>query len=127
VIVLDTHALLFWRVAPQKLGRAARRACERAETVGVSAVSFWEVGSLVARGRLKIRIPIADWMRETLQGPRIEGLPVTPEIAVLATSLAMQGDPADRIIVATALHEHRRLVTRDESIVESGIVETIWD
>jgi PIN domain nuclease of toxin-antitoxin system len=127
VIVLDTHALLFWRVAPQKLGRAARRACEKAETLGVSAISFWEVGALVNKGRLKIRIPIAEWMRETLQGPRMDGLPVTPEIAVLATSLSMQGDPADRIIVATALHERCKLVTRDEGIVASDIVETIWD
>jgi PIN domain nuclease of toxin-antitoxin system len=127
VIVLDTHALLWWRAAPEKLGRAARRACERSAIVGVSAISFWEIGTLAARGRLRLRIPLTEWVRETLQGPRIEGLPVTPEIAALAASLAMPGDPADRLIVATALHERCRLVTKDDAIVRSNVVDTVWD
>ncbi len=66
-------------------------------------------------------------MRETLQGPRIEDLPVTAEIAALAASLTMQGDPADRIIVATALHRRCKLVTRDDAIARSNVVDTIWD
>ncbi len=127
MIVLDTHALVWWRTAPGKLGRAARRACERSAAVGVSAISFWEIGTLVAKGRIKIRIPLTDWVRETLQGPRIEGLPVTPEIAALAASLTMPGDPADRIIVATALQERCKLVTRDDAIVRANVVDTIWD
>jgi PIN domain nuclease of toxin-antitoxin system len=127
VIVLDTHALIWWRVAPEKLGRSARRACERGTSLGVSAISFWEIGTLVARGRLKIRIPLGDWVRETLDGPRLESLVVTPEVAVLAASLSMQGDPADRIIVATALQERCKLVTRDEAIAKSNVVDTVWD
>jgi PIN domain nuclease of toxin-antitoxin system len=127
VIVLDTHALIWWRVAPEKLGRKARRACERSPAIGVSAISFWEIGVLAARGRLKLRLPLSQWTRETLEGPHMEGLPVTPEIAVLAAGLEMHGDPADRIIVGTALQEGCKLVTRDEAIVRSGLVETVWD
>ena len=127
MIVLDTHALLFWRAAPEKLGRAARRICERSERVGVSTISFWEIGTLAAKGRLKLRIPLAEWVKETLQGPRIEPLAVTTDIAALAASLATFGDPADRIIVATAIEESARLVTRDELIVEANVVDTMWD
>ncbi len=127
MIILDTHALVWWRAAPEKLGRAARRACERSPAIGVSAISFWEIGMLTARGKLKLRIPLTEWVRETLQGPRIEDLPVTAEIAALAASLTMQGDPADRIIVATALHRRCKLVTRDDAIARSNVVDTIWD
>ena len=127
MIVLDTHALLFWRTAPDKLGRAARRICERTDRVGISTITFWEIGTLATKGRLKLRIPLTDWVKETLQGPRIEALPITTEIAVLAASLTAFGDPADRIIVATALEERCKLVTRDEAIVRSNVIETIWD
>lgn len=126
MIVLDTHAALWWPTAPGKLGRAARRACERADRIGISAITFWELGILSLRGRIKLGIPVAEWMREVLSGPRIEALPVTPEIAVLAAGLGMHADPADRLITATALHHRCRLVTRDESIRAAGIVETIW-
>ncbi len=127
MIVLDTHALIWWRVAPEKLGRKAHRACERSQAIGASAISFWEIGILAARGKLKLRLPLSEWTRETLEGPRMEGLAVTPEIAVLAAGLQMHGDPADRIIVGTALQEGCKLVTRDEAIVRSGIVDVIWD
>jgi len=127
VIVLDTHALVWWRIMPEKLGRKARRACERSNAIGVSAISFWEIGVLAAKNRLRLRIPLSDWVRETLEGPRIEGIALTPEIAVVAAGLGMHGDPADRFIVATALQHGCKLVTRDETIARAGIVETIWD
>lgn len=127
MIVLDTHAVLWWLSAPEKLGRAARRACERADAIGVSAMTFWEVGILARRGRLKLRVPVSEWMREVLAGPKIEPLAVTPEIAVIAAGLGMHGDPADRLLAATALHHGCRLVTRDEAIRSAGVVETIWD
>ena len=127
MIVLDTHALVWWRLAPEKLGRKARRACEKSAVVGASAISFWEIGVLDARGRLKLRVPLSEWTRETLEGPRMEGLFVMPEIAVLVAGLIMHGDPADRFIVATALHLGCKLVTRDDAIVRSNVVETVWD
>jgi PIN domain nuclease of toxin-antitoxin system len=127
LIVLDTHALVWWHLAPDKLGRAGRRACERADAVGVSAITFWEIGALASRGRIRLRVPLADWVRTVLAGPRMHGLPVTPEIAVIAASLGLHGDPADRLIVATALHHAARLVTYDESITRARIVDTLWD
>jgi len=52
---------------------------------------------------------------------------VTAEIAALAASLTMQGDPADRIIVATAAAPACKLVTRDDAIARSNVVDTVWD
>ena len=127
MIVLDTHALLWWRSAPDKLGRRARRACERADALGVSAISFWEVGVLARRGRVKLRVPLSEWTRDVLAGPNLEGLAITPEIAVIAAGLGMHGDPADRLVTATALHHGCPLVTRDDAIRSAGIVETVWD
>jgi PIN domain nuclease of toxin-antitoxin system len=126
VILLDTHALLWWRLSPEKLGKQARRACERSATIGVSAITFWEIGVLASRGRLTLRVPLSEWTRETLEGPRMEGVSITPEVAMVAAGLGMHGDPADRIIVATALHHRCKLVTRDEELTRAKLVDVVW-
>jgi PIN domain nuclease of toxin-antitoxin system len=127
MIVLDTHALLWWASAPDKLGAKARRLCERADRIGLSPISFWEVGVLCSRGRLRLTTTLSEWARDVLDGPRIEQLPLTTEIAVLAAGLAsLHGDPADRMIVATAIRHGCKLVSRDQAIERSGLVETVW-
>ena len=128
MIVLDTHAVLWWPYKPQKLGKRARRACERADRIGVSPMSIWEVGMLASRGRIRLRLPLSQWAGELLSGPRVLELPVTSEIAVLAAGLGgMHGDPADRIIIATAMQHGCKLVTCDEAIARGGMVETVWE
>lgn len=126
--ILDTHAWIWWTTDPKRLSRTARRVLETSRTVGIAAISCWEVAMLVSRSRIGLdRAPTA-WMEQSLSERGIQLLPLTPAVAVRATQFgdAFQGDPSDRLIVATALVHGGRLVTRDERIRDSGLVEVAW-
>jgi PIN domain nuclease of toxin-antitoxin system len=127
--VLDTHTWLWWVSAPGRLGRTARRAVERADTLLLSAISVWEVALKVRRGRLRLTLPLETWLPAALDVPRLELAPLDVAVAVRAAALegtTLHGDPADRFIVATALERGWPLVTKDEAITAAGVVETVW-
>lgn len=134
MIVLDTHAWIWWVADPARLSSAARKAIDRERVRGVCAISVWEVAMLVARSRLVLDREVAEWIRDALAEPGIELLPLTVEIALAAggagvesgTPLELQGDPADRMIAATALIHRARLVTRDERLRSVRALETVW-
>ncbi len=119
-MLLDTHTLLWVRLGGGRLGRRARRAIDRAvqtRDVAVSAISFWELGMLQEKGRLAVLQDIASWREELLEAGLVE-ISVTGIIAARAGVLPdLHGDPADRIIIATALEGHR-LVTSDRRILD---------
>jgi PIN domain nuclease of toxin-antitoxin system len=121
VIVLDTHALV-WAVSDERnLGRKTRRLIERMwrqSHVAVSAMTFWEVALLQARHRLDLPAPAEEWRSLLLADGLIE-LPVTGAIGVRAVELGgLPEDPADRLIVATALLHRAGLVTADERLLD---------
>jgi PIN domain nuclease of toxin-antitoxin system len=128
LIVLDTHARVWWAVASTKLSAAARRAIEGAGELAVSPMSYWEVAMLVERGRLVLDRDVLTWIRQALAMPRVVCVPLLPGIAVAASSFAadFHGDPVDRILVATAQHLQAPLVTKDDRIRSSKAVRTIW-
>jgi PIN domain nuclease of toxin-antitoxin system len=128
VIVLDTHAWIWWATDDRRLPVGARRRIEAASRVGVCAISVWEVAMLVERGRLKLDRDVLDWALAALDLPKAELLELTPAIAVRSARPGdgFHGDPADRIIVATALEHRAPLVTRDERIHRHGAVEVVW-
>jgi PIN domain nuclease of toxin-antitoxin system len=126
MLVLDTHALLWWATEPARLSRRIRQRLAEAERLGVPTIVFWELAMLVRRGRLAIDIPIRDWTRQVLAVPRVTQLPLTAEIAVLADSLQMHADPADRFIVATAMVGEHPLATKDRLLQPLPFVETLW-
>jgi PIN domain nuclease of toxin-antitoxin system len=126
VIVLDTHAWLWLVSEPSRLGRAAVEAIDRATEVGVSAISCWEIAMLVVKGRLSLGRPALEWLEQSLSGSRMILVPIDPTIATLAATLPAHGDPADRLIVATALAHDALLVTKDQAIQKSGLVQTVW-
>lgn len=120
MIVLDTHALI-WAVQDNpKLGTSARKIVEdeaREDVVLVPAICAWEVALLVSRGQVELPFDTAGWMRRVLNRPGYGLAPLEPEISVASVELAwLHRDPADRMIVATALHWRAPLLTVDRAI-----------
>ena len=129
MILLDTHVLIWFVQADPLLGRHARERIERGEEeIGVSAITPWEVAMLVGKKRVSLGRPVGDWIGRTLALDTISLIPLEPGIAVEAGELGLHGDPADRIIIATARHHKAPLLTADRAILgygAAGHVETI--
>jgi PIN domain nuclease of toxin-antitoxin system len=121
LILLDTHVLLWLDTDDPRLGPAARGIIEASlmrEEVAASAISFWEMAMLVAKGRLRIGGTPDDRRRELLGAGVIE-LPLDGATAIAAGELSgLHGDPADRFIVPTALRTGATLVTADRRILD---------
>jgi PIN domain nuclease of toxin-antitoxin system len=128
VIVLDT-ATWIWRASdPKRLTTKARRAIDEAERALVSAISVWEVAMLVAKRRIQLDRPIEQWVDIALALPGIQLVGLEPAIAVRSTKLPgeFHPDPADRMIVATALENAVPIVTPDERIRSYPHVQSTW-
>ena len=128
MIVLDTHVWLWWQSAPEKLSRPAARAIERADRIGVCTISAWEVATLVERRRIALDRDVRVWIDHALAQERVEPLPMTTGAAVDAALLprGFGGDPADRIIYATARRAPASVVTRDERMRRFDPELTLW-
>lgn len=118
--VLDTHVLLWLAEETDRIGRTARRRIERAASARelfVAAISYWAIGMLIAARRLRLSREL-EALRSAAHAAGILEIPVDGEIAILASRLdARHGDPADRIIFATALSKKAALVTADERLL----------
>jgi PIN domain nuclease of toxin-antitoxin system len=129
LILLDTHAL-FWAVDnSRQLSRAAAAAIRRARRQGgiaVSAITVWELASMLARGRIRRYGTLESSLELLLEDVVV--LPITTEIAALAAQFPHEypGDPAGRIIGGTARAEGLTLVTHDEHIRRSPLLRTVW-
>ena len=126
MLVLDTHAVVWWAGEPRRLGRAARARVAAADRLGVPAIVFWEVALLVRKRKLDLGMPVGAWTEAIQTVPRVEALPITAEIAVQADALEMHADPADRFIVATALRHGAALVSKDRLMRSLRFIDTIW-
>src|ERR1700728_4625261 len=125
-LLLDTH---FW--AWLENGESGvftgpvRRAIESSAAGGrlyLSIISVWEVALLESKGRIELSLPCGLWVQQALAIPGLALAPLTPEIAIESCNLPppFHGDPADRIIVATARNMGARLLTRDREIIGYG-------
>lgn len=130
MIVLDTHAWVWWVAGSPELSEAARDVIESAlgeAGVRVSSISAWEVALLVRRGRLQLTIEVDEWVERAAALPFLRMVPVDHRIALRSVGLeGLHDDPADRIIVATAQALGAPLVTRDRRLRGYQAVGTIW-
>ena len=128
--MLDTHAWVWWVSKPEKLSRKQRSAIDRArkrggDTLLLSIISGWEVALLFQAGRLRIPVQLEAWLKEAMSIPGLEIAPLTIPIIAGAARLTSLRDPADMLIVATALHYGAPMLTSDGRIEESGLVQVI--
>lgn len=115
-VLLDTHALYWHVVDPDRLGRAASVAIDSANDLAVAAITWYELAWLVERGRLSGSIPLIGWLHALSAHART--VPLTPAVAGTAAALpaSFPSDPADRLIVATAIEHGWQLVSKDGAI-----------
>lgn len=129
MIVLDTHAWLWWCDDPSRLSSRARAAIADAAQLGVSAISCFELTGLAARGRLDLDPDAATWIADALAGPASVLLPVDLEVAIAGAQFPRDefpGDPADRMIYATARVHGVPLVTKDGALRAFDPRGTVW-
>jgi len=125
-LLLDTHYWIWLQAGSgHQISLKLRASVERAGAEGrllLSVISVWELAMLEAKGRIRLHLPSEEWVRQALATPGLALAPLTPEIAIESSRLPgeFHGDPADRIIVATARRMRARVLTADERILEYG-------
>ena len=120
MILLDTHALVWLANDDAALGRSSRSLLNEArnqQMIAVSAVSFWEVALLAEKRRINLAAE-PDALRRVFLDTGVTELPLTGDVAIMAAQLpALHGDPADRLIVATAIAHDAMLMTADRALL----------
>jgi PIN domain nuclease of toxin-antitoxin system len=117
-VLLDTHVIHWWSAEPERLSAAATRAVHQADELAVAAISWFELAWLARHERIRVSIPIRAWLDGL--AAQVRTLGITPAIAETAVALpaSFPGDPADRLIFATAIERGSRLVTKDPRLRE---------
>jgi PIN domain nuclease of toxin-antitoxin system len=132
MLMLDTHTLVWWVDGNTKLSATAVQAImpfmKQPRSVLVSSISIWEITLLIQKNRLELTRPLHDWLDLVERLPILRFVPVDNPIARLSVELPgeFHPDPADRIIVATAIVNDARLLTRDANIRRYPHVKTLW-
>lgn len=132
MLVLDTHALLWWVSGDTaRLSAKASEAIQAAQKGGeifISSMSTWELSMLVGKGRLSLSMEISEWLYQVSQIEAVRFMPVDNSIALGSVNLPgeFHPDPADRMIVATARKLGLPLVTADTKILNYPHVQTLW-
>ena len=129
-LVLDTHVFVRWFDAPKQLSKAQQRALKtisEERPAYIADITLWEIATLASLGRLRPKLPLREWLETALSRTHLWVQPITAAVAadVAVIGDAMHRDPADRLIVATTRVLGASLLTSDELISRSGLVEVI--
>lgn len=112
-VLLDTHVLHWWSAEPERLSSPAAEVVGSADVLAVAGITWFELAWMANHGRIALSIPVRAWLDGL--GDQVRTLGVTPGIADTAAALpeTFPGDPADRLIYATAVELGLPLVTKD--------------
>ena len=115
-VLLDTHVVHWWSAEPERVSDAATKALSEADELAVAAISWFELAWLARHERIAVTIPVRSWLERLSVEVRTVG--ITPAIADTAVSLpsTFPGDPADRLIYATAIEHGWSLITKDRKL-----------
>jgi PIN domain nuclease of toxin-antitoxin system len=128
--LLDTHVLLWWLEARGQLPASQKDVIDQAgreHDLLVSDISLWEIATLHALGRIRLGLPLREWLERATAPPLVQRVGISPAVAaeVAALPATFHRDPADRILVSTARIHGATLLTCDPRIARAGIVPTL--
>ena len=130
LVLCDTHVLVWAVLVPEKLSSKAASRLEEARTAGELAcadISLWEIAMLLERGRIQSPLPAEVFLAKLCKALLLQILPISPKIAAMAQSDSFNhGDPADRLIAATARVHDIDLITADRELQRLQGVRTVW-
>jgi PIN domain nuclease of toxin-antitoxin system len=117
-LLLDTHVVHWWSTEPDRISKKATSAIEQADELAIADTSWFELAWLAENQRIEVKIPIRSWLERLALSLRT--VAVSPAIAATAVSLpaSFPGDPADRLIYATAIEHGWRLISKDRKLRE---------
>jgi PIN domain nuclease of toxin-antitoxin system len=115
-MLLDTHVIHWWSAEPDRLSRVAAAALDGADELAVAAISWFELAWLAKHERIVVTTPVRTWLQQL--AAQVRTVALSPSIADAAVALpsSFPGDPADRLIYATAIEHGWRLVTKDRAL-----------
>ncbi|WP_035051738.1 type II toxin-antitoxin system VapC family toxin [Andreprevotia chitinilytica] len=130
MIICDTHALVFWALAPDRLTPVAAQTIEVGKangTLGCADISLWEIAMLTEKGRIQLPIPTQAFLDDLVDALKLKVLPISPAVAALAQGGQFpHGDPADRLIGATAMTLDATLVSADSQLALVPGLRVTW-
>ena len=131
MILMDTCAIVWDALEPEKLTQKAITAINNADKQNaliISDISIWEISMLIKKHRIEVETTPAKFINLFLQSRNISVQSISPEIAELSVNFSsvINNDPADRIIAATSIIHNSRLVTADQNLLASEMLDTVW-
>ena len=128
--LLDTHVLIWWLNDRRRLSLAQRQVVDSVrpeEPLLVSDITLWEVAMLHGMGRIRLALPLREWLDKAAAPPLVQAHGISPAIAAEVAALpdSFHRDPADRILVATARVLGATLLTQDRRILDAALADTL--